>query len=85
VTLAAPPWIRYYGVAYVLRDVPPERRAFAFDVTTIDMKYLLIKLLSVPCAILLLATAVALYVYERQKEQNAAMINEPRFTSRFRR
>jgi hypothetical protein len=67
VSLIAPPWIRYYGVAYELRDVPPEKRAFVFDVTTIDLKYLYLELLSVPVAIALLLAAIGIYIYERKK------------------
>jgi hypothetical protein len=67
VSLIAPPWIRYYGVAFELRNVPPERRAFELDITTIDIKYMLIELLSVPLAILLLLAAIGIYIYERKK------------------
>jgi len=67
--IIAPPWIRYYGVAYELRNVPPEHRAFEFDISMIDLKYLYIDLLSKPLAVSLLLAAVALYVYERRRSR----------------
>jgi hypothetical protein len=60
----APSLIRHYGIAYELKDVPPEKRGLVFDVTTIEMKYFFIDFLLIPLGFVLLLVALFLFVRE---------------------
>lgn len=62
-------WALTSGVAYSLRDIPPEKHAFALDVTTIREQWWLLGNGSMMLAVVLFLTAIFVYLYERRRSK----------------
>ncbi len=62
-------WALTSGVAYSLRDVPPEKYAFALDVTSIREQWWLMGNGAMMLAVVLFLTAIFVYLYERRRSK----------------